>query len=109
MLFRSGNGERFPARLLLDLRQPKRSREAGRSAADDQDVDFECFAFHVRSDVDQRGESLLAKLGDDCRRDFEKIAGNTVVGHLENRGIRIFVHSHDRPGAFHAHHVLDRP
>ena len=36
--------ERLAALLLLELRQPQRSRHPGGAAADDQDVDFEGFA-----------------------------------------------------------------
>ena len=39
------NRERLAALRLLQLRQPQRRRHAGRPAADDQDVDFEGFAF----------------------------------------------------------------
>ena len=40
------DGQRLAALRLLQLREPQGRRQAGRTAADDEDVDFEGFSFH---------------------------------------------------------------
>ena len=45
------NRQRLAARRFLELGEPKRCRHAGRSAADDEDIDFEGFAIQVSSQL----------------------------------------------------------
>ena len=45
-LFEHRDGQRLAAPRLLELRQPQRRRQSGRTAANDEDVDFEGFSVH---------------------------------------------------------------
>src|SRR6186997_34907 len=54
-----------------------------------------------------RSATLLVELGDHRRDHLEQVAGDPVVGNLEDRGLGILVDGDDRPRALHADQVLD--
>jgi hypothetical protein len=75
------------ALLFLELRKTKRRGKTGRTATDDQDVNFKCFPFHL----------TFFKFSGQRRRDLEQVAHDAVVGHFEDRRVGILVDRDDRP------------
>ncbi len=108
-LLQDRNRQIIAARLPLERGQTQRRRQAGRSPADNEHVDFECVAFHrVLGVSSARRARLLLELGDERGRNLEEVAGNTVVGDLEDGRVGILVDGDDRARPLHAHHVLNR-
>ncbi len=54
-----------------------------------------------------RPAALRFQLLDECRQHLVQVAHDAVVGHLEDRGVLVFVHGHDELGRADADRVLD--
>ncbi len=98
-LFDHRDRERLAALLLLQLSQAQRSREAAGACPDDQDIDVQRLASRKLPFLQFSGER---------RRDLEQIAGNAVVGDLEDRRVGVLVDRHDGARALHPYQVLNR-